>query len=58
VVGGARTGTEFADPSRGRYDEDRISLHGDALSGIDLRPAELKAFIMANREALLAEAGL
>lgn len=53
-----RTGPEFADPARGAYDPDYIDLHGDALESVDLRPAELKAFILANREALLAEAGL
>ena len=54
----ARTGPEFADPARGAYDPDRIDLRGDDLAAIDLRPPELKAFILANREALLAEAGL
>jgi ADP-ribose pyrophosphatase YjhB (NUDIX family) len=53
-----RTGPEFADPARGAYDPDYIDLRGDALASVDLRPAELKAFILANREALLAEAGL
>lgn len=53
----ARTGPEFADPARGAYDPDYFDLRGDALAAIDLRPPELKAFILANREALLAEAG-
>lgn len=53
-----RTGPEFADPSRGTYDPDRVDLRGDALESVDLRPPELKAFILANREALLSEAGL
>jgi ADP-ribose pyrophosphatase YjhB (NUDIX family) len=53
-----RTGPEFADPSRGAYDPDYVDLRGDALAAVGLRPAELKAFILANREALLAEAGL
>jgi ADP-ribose pyrophosphatase YjhB (NUDIX family) len=53
-----RTGPEFADPGRGAYDPDRIGLLGDELAAIDLRPPELKEFILANREALLAEAGL
>ena len=53
-----RNGPEFADPSAGRYDPDRVSLLTDeALAAIDLRSLELKAFILANREALLAEAG-
>jgi len=52
----ARTGPEFADPDRGAYDPDYVDLRGAALAAIDLRPPELKAFILANREALLAEA--
>jgi len=54
----ARTGPEFADPDRGTYDPDRVDLRGNALESVDLRPPEVKAFILANREALLAEAGL
>jgi hypothetical protein len=53
-----RTGPEFADPSRGAYDPDLFDLCEDALAGLDLRPPEVKEFILANREALLAEAGL
>jgi ADP-ribose pyrophosphatase YjhB (NUDIX family) len=53
-----RTGPEFTDPSRGAYDPDRVDLRGDDLVDVDLQPPELKAFILANREALLAEAGL
>ena len=53
-----RTGPEFTDPARGAYDPDRVDLRGDDLANIDLRPPELKAFILANREALLAEVGL
>ena len=52
----ARTGPEFADPARGAYDPDYFDLRGDALADIGLQPPELKAFILANREALLAEA--
>ena len=47
-----RNGPEFDDPSRGAYDPDRIDLRGDDLVAIDLQPAALKAFILANREAL------
>jgi ADP-ribose pyrophosphatase YjhB (NUDIX family) len=54
----ARTGPEFSDPSRGGYELERIDLCGDALASIDLKPGELKDFILANREALLAEAGI
>jgi ADP-ribose pyrophosphatase YjhB (NUDIX family) len=53
-----RTGPEFADPSRGAYDPDRVDLRGDDLAALDLRPPEVKEWILANREALLAEAGL
>ncbi len=52
----ARSGPEFSDPSRGGYDLDRIDLQGDDLASIDLKPAVLKEFILANREALLVEA--
>lgn len=53
----ARTGPELLDPSNGTYDVDYVDLRTDALAGIDLRPPELKNFILANRTALLAEAG-
>jgi ADP-ribose pyrophosphatase YjhB (NUDIX family) len=53
-----RTGPEFTDPARGTYDPDRVDLRGDDLADVDLQPPELKAFILANREALLVEAGL
>ena len=52
----ARTGREFSDPSRGRYEVDWIDLRGDALNGVALKPVALKEFILANREALLAAA--
>lgn len=52
----ARGGPEFEDASRGRYDLDRIGLLDDDLASVDLKPAALKEFILANREALLAEA--
>jgi ADP-ribose pyrophosphatase YjhB (NUDIX family) len=52
----ARGGPEFADPSRGAYEMERVDLFGDALAAVDLKPDELKDFILANREALLAEA--
>ncbi|SDU47374.1 NUDIX domain-containing protein [Jiangella alkaliphila] len=54
----ARSGPEFSDPSRGTYDLDRVDLLGDDLVAIDLRPAPLKEFILANREALLVRAGV
>ncbi|MEY7972310.1 NUDIX domain-containing protein [Saccharomonospora xinjiangensis] len=52
-----RSGPEFSDPSRGGYDLDRVDLRGDDLASIDLKPTALKEFILANREALLVEAG-
>lgn len=56
----ARNGPEFDDPSRGRYDLDRIDLseNGLALERIELRPTALKEFILTNRENLLAKAAL
>jgi len=51
----ARSGPEFQDASRGGYDLDRIGLRGDDLALVDLKPTALKEFILANREALLAE---
>lgn len=54
--GGARRGPEFADPSRGEYEVDRVSLRGDDLVAINLKPTALKDFVVANREALLVEA--
>lgn len=52
----ARSGPEFDDLSRGRYGIDRVSLRGEDLVSVDLRPLALKDFIVANREALLAGA--
>ncbi|WP_374727551.1 NUDIX domain-containing protein [Haloactinomyces albus] len=51
----ARSGPEFSDPSRGGYEVDRIDLRGDDLASVDLKPTALKEFVLANREALLAE---
>ncbi|MEE6260143.1 NUDIX hydrolase [Plantactinospora sonchi] len=47
-----RTGQEFADPSRGEYQLDRVSI--DMLDVVDLKPEALKDFIVANEEALLS----
>jgi 8-oxo-dGTP pyrophosphatase MutT (NUDIX family) len=54
----ARNGPEVNDPSRGAYDVDRVDLLGDELARLDLQPPELKTFILANREALLAEVAI
>jgi len=54
-----RNGPELANPEAGRYDPYRVSLLSDEpLAAIDLRSPELKAFILANRDALLVQAGL
>jgi ADP-ribose pyrophosphatase YjhB (NUDIX family) len=53
-----RNGPEFAEPARGGYDVDRVDLLGGDLGKVDLKPAALKEFIIANREALLAEAAV
>jgi hypothetical protein len=50
-------GPVMLDPSRGGYELDRVDLLGNELAAIDLKPTALKEFILANREALLAEAG-
>ncbi|MFI9487314.1 NUDIX domain-containing protein [Promicromonospora sp. NPDC052451] len=51
-----RSGPEFQEPVRGTYDVEHIDLRDDAaLAGVNLVPASLKAFVRANREALLAE---
>jgi len=52
-----RYGPEFAGPGRGGYHLDYVSLRDDSLGTIDLKPAALKEFVLANRDALLAEAG-
>ena len=52
------TGEEYADPARGGYELDRVELHADALTGIDLRPPALKEFVLANRAMLLAAAAI
>ncbi|MDI5936725.1 NUDIX domain-containing protein [Micromonospora carbonacea] len=48
----ARTGEEFADPSRGGYQLDRVAI--DKLAAVDLKPDALKEFIISNEEALLS----
>lgn len=52
-----RYGSEFSDAARGRYDLEHVSLRDDALREIDLKPPALKEFVLANRDAILAEAG-
>jgi ADP-ribose pyrophosphatase YjhB (NUDIX family) len=54
----ARSGSELSDPSRGGYELDRVDLLGDELASVALKPTALKEFILANREALLVEAGI
>lgn len=54
----SRSGLEFDDPLRGHYELERYGLLDDQLADVDLRPPALKEFVLANREALLTEAGL
>jgi hypothetical protein len=49
--------TEFSRPERGGYDLDYVPLCDESLNAIDLRPTMLKEFVLANCDALLAEAG-
>ena len=51
-----RSGPEFADPSRGGYDVDH--LRPDQLTTLDLKPVELRAFVVANLAALMSEVAL
>ncbi|WP_261561916.1 NUDIX domain-containing protein [Frankia tisae] len=51
-----RTGEEFTNPAKGRYDVERIDLHGKKLNRYALQPPEVKEFILANRQALLVAA--
>jgi ADP-ribose pyrophosphatase YjhB (NUDIX family) len=53
-----RSGPEFDDPARGGYDIDRVALSGDVLANLDLKPEELRSFVVANRVALLDAAGI
>jgi ADP-ribose pyrophosphatase YjhB (NUDIX family) len=52
-----RYGSEFSDAARGRYDLEQVSLQDESLRRIDLKPAALKEFVLANQDAILAEAG-
>lgn len=51
-----RTGSEFTNPAKGRYDVERIDLRGKKLARYALTPPEVKEFILANRQALLTTA--
>lgn len=51
-----RGAPELDDLSRGGYDLDRVDLTSNRLSEIDLRPRELKDFILTNRRALVIDA--
>ncbi len=48
----ARSGPEFADPTRGEYQLDRVAI--DELHAVALKPDALREFIVANEEALLS----
>jgi 8-oxo-dGTP pyrophosphatase MutT (NUDIX family) len=51
-----RTGEEFEDAGRGGYDLDRVPLQ--EIGRVDLKPAELKDFVVRNPEALLSSTGI
>ncbi|WP_235947344.1 hypothetical protein [Candidatus Frankia alpina] len=51
-----RTGEEFTNPAKGRYDVGRIDLRGKKLNRYALQPPEAKEFILARRQALLVAA--
>jgi len=48
-----RSGPEFTELGRGGYDLDRVEVGADGSVSVDLKPAELKAFIDANWVALV-----
>lgn len=49
-----RTGAEFDDAARGGYGLDRVLLQ--EVGGVDLKPVELRDFVVRNPEALLSSA--
>ncbi|WP_225438102.1 NUDIX domain-containing protein [Candidatus Frankia nodulisporulans] len=51
-----RTGEEFSNPAKGRYDVERIDLYSKKLARYALQPSELKTFILTNRQALILAA--
>jgi 8-oxo-dGTP pyrophosphatase MutT (NUDIX family) len=51
-----RSGPEYTDPARGGYQ--LVRVRPDQLAALDLRPAELCAFLTANLEAVLSQATL
>lgn len=52
----ARRGPEFDQPENGLYEPVRIDLKSGRLDQLNLKPDELKAFIIANWQALINEA--
>jgi ADP-ribose pyrophosphatase YjhB (NUDIX family) len=52
-----RSGPEFDDPSRGSYLLERIGLADGGLHDVDLKPVELKEFVLANEVALMDAVG-
>jgi hypothetical protein len=50
-----RHGPEFNESGRGRFGPDPVSLLGDGVTRVALKPAMLLDFILSNRDALLAE---
>jgi 8-oxo-dGTP pyrophosphatase MutT (NUDIX family) len=53
-----RHGPELDDPGRGSYEIERIDLTGPGIAAVDLKPAALKDFVLANRMWLLGQAGV
>ncbi len=51
------TGEELLDPSRGGYELTRVPFNATGLSSIDLKPARLAEYLIANYDALLASLG-
>jgi ADP-ribose pyrophosphatase YjhB (NUDIX family) len=49
-----RTGKEFTIPSRGDYELVRVPFTSEGISGIDLKPTALSAYLCATHDALRA----
>ncbi|MFD9700078.1 hypothetical protein [Lentzea sp. NPDC059081] len=49
----ARSGAEWTDAGRGGYDVERVPV--DEVGGLDLKPAELRDFVIRNAHTLLAD---
>jgi hypothetical protein len=47
-----QTGEEFSDPSRGGYDLEWVRLDPYALASLNIKPEEVKKFLMQNCKGL------